>query len=157
MLVANLHSRFHATHPRRNTIAQFRVQCSHLSIFYSSPGIHASIVTMQALPTSTNASSPPFYISKSVNGKGESIGKGVFASRSFGAGEEVAALRRPLVGSLDSQYLQDTCANCYVWTEGASTGTRLYVPEGAKVQKCAGCQRFRYCSKVRFYRSGDMM
>lgn len=92
-----------------------------------------------------------FYIDKAkvcVDGKDVSIGNGVFANRNFGAGEQVATLTRPLVGSLDAQYLQNTCANCYVWTAGSSTGVRLYVPEGMKMQKCAGCQRFRYCSKV---------
>lgn len=93
----------------------------------------------------------PHYISKSnvcVNSKGESVGRGVFANRRFGAGEEIARFQRPLVGSLETERLLDTCANCYLWTEGASAGTRLYVPEGAEVSKCAACQRFRYCSKV---------
>jgi hypothetical protein len=100
------------------------------------------------MSTESDVASPPFYISRSVNSKAENIGNGFFAGRKFGPGEEITTLRRPLVGSLDTQYLHDTCANCYVWTEGASTGTRLYVPEGISVQKCAGCQRFRYCSKV---------
>jgi hypothetical protein len=97
------------------------------------------------------ASPAPYYISKSnvcVNSKGESVGNGVFAGRRFGAGEEVVSFKRPLVSSLDTERLLDTCANCYVWAEGSSTGTRLYVPEGTEVQKCASCQRFRYCSKV---------
>ncbi|KAH7379242.1 hypothetical protein DE146DRAFT_706286 [Phaeosphaeria sp. MPI-PUGE-AT-0046c] len=96
----------------------------------------------------TDETTPPHYISRSVNSKGESIGNGLFAGRKYEAGEEIAFGKRPLLGSLDSQYLLDTCANCYVWTEGASTGSRLYVPKGTKVQKCAGCQRFRYCSKA---------
>jgi hypothetical protein len=107
-------------------------------------------MTTQALIPSLGATAPPFYISKSANAQGKSIGNGVFAGHGFKAGEEITSLERPLVGSLDSQYLQDTCSNCYVWTEGASTGTRLYVPENIKVQKCAGCQMPRYCSKVRF-------
>ncbi|KAF1842697.1 SET domain-containing protein [Cucurbitaria berberidis CBS 394.84] len=103
----------------------------------------------QALITTTT--SPTLYIAKSnvcLNSKGESIGRGVFASGDFGAGEQLAAFQRPLVGSLDTERLLDTCANCYIWTEGSSTGTRLYVPEDTNVQKCAGCQRFRYCSKA---------
>ncbi|KAH3966701.1 hypothetical protein HBI24_215170 [Parastagonospora nodorum] len=97
---------------------------------------------------STSTSSPPFYISQSTNSKGVSIGNGLFAGREFGAGEQITAIHRPLLGSLDTQYLHDTCANCYVWTEGASSGTRLYVPPDTTVSKCAGCQRFRYCSKA---------
>jgi hypothetical protein len=108
-----------------------------------------SVMADQAV--TTVASAAPYYISKSnvcVNSKGESIGNGLFAGRRFGAGEEIASFNRPLVGSLESERLLDTCANCYVWAEGSSTGTRLYVPEGTEVQKCAACQRFRYCSKV---------
>ncbi|KAI8940426.1 hypothetical protein NX059_004114 [Plenodomus lindquistii] len=100
----------------------------------------------------SSVSSPVAYrIAKSdvcMNSRGESIGYGLFAGRKFGAGEQVAAFKRPLVASLDNVRLLDTCANCFLWTEGASAGTRLYVPEDAKVSKCAGCQRFRYCSKA---------
>lgn len=97
------------------------------------------------------ATPAPYYVAKSnvcVNSKGESVGNGLFANQRFGAGEEIARFKRPLVGSLETERLLDTCANCYLWTEGASAGTRLYVPEGAEVSKCAACQRFRYCSKV---------
>lgn len=99
-------------------------------------------------------SSAPFRPAKSqvcVNEKGESTGNGLFANVDFEPGQLIASIRRPIVGSLDTERLLDTCANCYVWTEGASTGTRTYVPEGVKVSKCAGCQRFRYCSKVRMH------
>lgn len=102
----------------------------------------------QQTPVATAA---PYYVAKSnvcVNSKGESVGNGLFANKRFGAGEEIARFKRPLVGSLETERLLDTCANCYLWTEGASAGTRLYVPEGAEVSKCAACQRFRYCSKV---------
>ncbi|KAL5116260.1 hypothetical protein ACEQ8H_005818 [Pleosporales sp. CAS-2024a] len=98
--------------------------------------------------SASSRTSAPFYISRATNNEGESIGNGLFAGRRFGAGEEITGLKRPLLGSLDTQYLHDTCANCYVWTEGASSGTRLYVPEGTAVSKCAACQRFRYCSKT---------
>jgi hypothetical protein len=100
------------------------------------------------MTTTTTGTSPPFYISRSSNNESESIGNGIFAGRAYQAGEEIIMLKRPLLGSLDTQYLHDTCANCYVWTEGAANGTRLYIPEGTTVQKCAGCQRFWYCSKV---------
>ncbi|KAF2831673.1 SET domain-containing protein [Ophiobolus disseminans] len=103
---------------------------------------------MKALSASTITSAVNFYFSKSTNAKGEAIGNGFFAGCDLGAGAEIVSLKRPLVGSLDTQHLQDVCANCYVWTEGASSGARLYVSEGTKVQKCAGCQRFRYCSKI---------
>ncbi|KAF2850643.1 SET domain-containing protein [Plenodomus tracheiphilus IPT5] len=100
---------------------------------------------------SSISSCAEWYIAKSnvcVNSQGESTGHGLFAGRQFGAGEQLTAFKRPLVASLDAARLLDTCANCFVWTEGASAGTRLYVPEETKVSKCAGCQRVRYCSKA---------
>ena len=93
----------------------------------------------------------PFYLAKSkvcINAAGECVGDGVFAGDNYRTGECVVALRRPLVASLDTERLRDTCANCYAWTEGSSIGSRLYVKEGTKVQACAECKRFRYCSKV---------
>ncbi|KAH9878933.1 hypothetical protein J1614_002368 [Plenodomus biglobosus] len=101
---------------------------------------------------STVSSPAAYYIAKSnvcVNSRGESVGHGLFAGRKFGSGEQLALFKRPLVASLDTVRLLDTCANCFVWTEAASAGTRLYVPEDTKVSKCAGCQRFRYCSKFK--------
>lgn len=98
------------------------------------------------------SSSAPFRPAKSpvcTNENGESTGNGLFANLDFEPGQLVASIRRPIGGALDTERLLDTCANCFVWTESASTGTRTYVPEGVKVSKCAGCQRFRYCSKVR--------
>lgn len=96
---------------------------------------------------------PEYRIAESnvhVDGKDKSIGNGIFAARDFAAGEEVLVLERPLVGSLESHHLPNACANCYVWTEGSATGTRLYVNKDIQVQKCGGCHRFRYCSKVGF-------
>ncbi|ORY09409.1 hypothetical protein BCR34DRAFT_568355, partial [Clohesyomyces aquaticus] len=101
-------------------------------------------------PKYPGSSDRPFYFARSeicVDSDGECIGDGVFAGEDFEAGTHIYALKRPLAGSLDTERLVDTCANCYVWTEGSSIGSRLYVKEGTKVQTCAGCKRFRYCSK----------
>jgi hypothetical protein len=76
------------------------------------------------------------------------IGDGIFAGANLKGGELITTLKRPLLASLESERLKDTCANCFVWTEGSSLGSRLYVKEGTSVQACAGCRRFRYCSKV---------
>lgn len=100
------------------------------------------------MSSATSGAAAPHYISRSTNSRGESIGNGLFAGRRYKAGEQIAFAPRPLLGSLDSHRLLDTCANCYMWTEGAGSGSRTYVPAETKVQKCAGCQRFRYCSKV---------
>ena len=111
---------------------------------------HVINVAEEAEAGWANSSAPcrPAKSQACINEKGENTGNGLFANVSFEAGQLVASIRRPIVGSLDTERLLDTCANCYVWTEGASTGTRTYVPEGIKISKCAGCQRFRYCGKV---------
>ncbi|KAF1940270.1 SET domain-containing protein [Clathrospora elynae] len=104
---------------------------------------------MSDQPALSVAPPVPFHIAKSniCTDQSGGTGSGLFAGRRFGAGEQIAVFKRPLVGSLETERISDTCANCYVWTEGSS-GTRLYVPEGTEVQKCAGCHRFRYCSKA---------
>ncbi|KAF2682373.1 SET domain-containing protein [Lentithecium fluviatile CBS 122367] len=86
----------------------------------------------------------PYYLARSKN----CIGDGLFAGVNFKGGETIIALKRPLLASLESERLKDTCANCFVWTEESSIGSRLYVKEGTTVQTCAGCKRFRYCSKA---------
>ncbi|KAF1959201.1 SET domain-containing protein [Byssothecium circinans] len=97
------------------------------------------------------AKTAPFYIAQSkicVNAAGQCIGDGLFSGHDFKAGEFMGARKRPMIASLETERLRDTCANCYIWTEGSSLGSRLYVKEGTKVQACAGCKRFRYCSKA---------
>lgn len=97
------------------------------------------------------------YIARSsISGStaGQRVEKGLFAENDFKAGEVVLRMKRPLMASLESERLKDTCANCFTWTEGSSFGSRLYVKEGTKVQTCAGCKRFRYCSKVCIASSG---
>ena len=91
----------------------------------------------------------PFYIAKSTIG-GEQAGRGLFSRRDVHGGELIVSLKRPLLASLGIERQKDTCANCYVWTEGAGSGSRLYVQNDVTVQTCAGCKRFRYCSKVGF-------
>ncbi|KAK7178981.1 hypothetical protein DPSP01_008207 [Paraphaeosphaeria sporulosa] len=88
-----------------------------------------------------------YYIRDSIIG-GQAAGKGFFSNRDLTSGESIVMIERPLMASLESERLKDTCANCYVWTEGTSIGSRLYVKEGVTVQMCAGCKRFRYCSKA---------
>ncbi|KAF1996284.1 SET domain-containing protein [Amniculicola lignicola CBS 123094] len=107
---------------------------------------------MSSVPTKKypNAKALPSYIAPSeicVNTTGERIGEGLFAGDNFGAGELIIAAKRPMVASLDTERLIDTCANCYTWTAGESVGSRLYVKEGTKVSACGGCKRFRYCGK----------
>lgn len=88
-----------------------------------------------------------YYIADSTIG-GQPAGKGFFSSKEVSSGEPIVTIRRPLMASLESDRLKDTCANCCVWTEGSAVGSRLYVNKATDVSVCAGCRRFRYCSKV---------
>jgi hypothetical protein len=90
---------------------------------------------------------PGYYVKDSTIG-GQAAGKGFFSNKALKSGESIVMVPRPTMASLESERLKDTCANCYDWTEGSSIGSRLYVKEGTTVQMCAGCKRFRYCSKV---------
>ncbi|PVI03690.1 SET domain-containing protein [Periconia macrospinosa] len=101
--------------------------------------------------TDSNAGIANCYIAPSsvcVNAAGKRVGNGLFSKHDSKAGESVIRIKRPLMASLETERLSDTCANCFVWTEGSSFGSRLYVKEGTKVQTCAGCKRFRYCSRA---------
>lgn len=96
----------------------------------------------------------PCYIARSkvcINASGQSVGNGVFTGSDLKGGESIKSLKRPLLASLESERLKDTCANCNLWTEGSTTGSRLYVKKGTTVQTCAGCKRFQYCSKASPY------
>lgn len=91
----------------------------------------------------------PAYIARSevcVDEAGECIGKGLFSRALHSAGKSILTLPRPLIGSLNTERLRDTCANCFTWTQGPH-GSRLYMKD-VEVFVCAGCKRFRYCSKV---------
>ncbi|KAF2463037.1 SET domain-containing protein [Lindgomyces ingoldianus] len=108
------------------------------------------MVSSSSEPKYPPGTSTPFYLARSeicVDSTGKCIGDGVFAGGNYEPGSHIFTLNRPLVGSLDTERLIDTCAHCYVWTEGSGIGSRLYVKEGTKVQTCAGCKKFRYCSK----------
>lgn len=99
----------------------------------------------------TETTSTSCYIAKSnicVDTTGRVIGDGVFAGSNFASGECIKSLERPLLASLETERLKDTCANCYVWAEGSSTGSRLYVKAETKLQTCGRCKKFRYCGKV---------
>jgi SET and MYND domain-containing protein len=88
-----------------------------------------------------------YYIADSNIG-GQPAGKGFFSSKDVQSGEPIVTVKRPLMASLESERLKDTCANCYMWTEGSAIGSRLYANKATGVSVCAGCKRFRYCSKV---------
>ncbi|KAJ4992084.1 MYND finger [Stagonosporopsis vannaccii] len=112
-------------------------------------------------------SSAPFRPARSqvcLNKNGESVGNGLFANVDFEPGQLLASIRRPIVGSLDSERLHDTCANCYTWTEGASTGVRTYactrerqlriVDQQQACQKAAWNRGHKYQCKI-FKKLGD--
>ena len=82
------------------------------------------------------------------NAASESTGSGLFAAKSCAAHASITQVRRPLVAALDPERTLDTCANCFIWTAGAATGSRLYVPPETRVKRCQGCLQVAYCSQV---------
>lgn len=73
-------------------------------------------------------------------------GRGLFATKSYSAGDALLSLDRPLIAVLDKARVDDTCAWCFAWTE-------LPVPSGAGINQasmvnwCTGCKKVKYCSK----------
>lgn len=100
---------------------------------------------------SAGESQTPYYLSKSevcIDEKGGRPGNGAFAFQAFQAGAPIFALKRPLVGILDTKRLSDTCANCYVGVEGTPHASTSSLNENIQVSACVGCKYLRYCGKV---------
>jgi hypothetical protein len=141
---------FRRDYPWRETTGHCTAQPSHCSFsraYRLALNSHIALITadnMTQEPGTPTTKSSLYYLARSKT----CIGDGIFAADDLQAGQPLAVLERPLLASLESERLKDTCANCFVWTEGSAIGSRLYVKEGTSVQACAGCRRFRYCSKV---------
>jgi len=141
-------SRFHATtretHSAAIALSFSKPTHPYLDSFGAPLPFSLSVFKMAQNSKQLEAKSLLYYLARSKT----CIGDGIFAGADLEGGEPVTTLKRPLIASLESERLKDTCANCFVWTEGSSLGSRLYVKEGTAVQACAGCRRFRYCSRV---------
>lgn len=74
-------------------------------------------------------------------------GRGVFAEKSFGPGEEIFCSRSPLISALDRSRLGETCANCLKWDGDAVIGVQEPLEE-SPLKACTGCRTFKYCRKV---------
>lgn len=75
-------------------------------------------------------------------------GKGIFATKSFAPGDVVLELERPLVATLDKERVEDTCGWCFNWINLSLTAPTA-IPAHRKVKWCSGCNKIKYCSKVR--------
>jgi hypothetical protein len=79
--------------------------------------------------------------------KSQTSGNGLFANKAFGAGELILSIRRPLVGVVDVARVNDTCANCFTWTN-SSVGSLVDDDSETNVKACSGCKYLRFCGKV---------
>lgn len=91
-----------------------------------------------------------------------SAGIGLFTKEPFAAAKEIWGLKKPWAAALDSQHLQDTCSNCFLWlpdqgeSESESRGqsessldqTSQIDRIQASLKQCLGCKVVRYCCKV---------
>ena len=84
-------------------------------------------------------------------------GRGLFSTESVGAGQEILRVERPLLASLDTPHLKDTCNNCFIWISETvqPLNNSLTVWQGAEagqqvkpLKACLGCKVVSYCSKV---------
>jgi hypothetical protein len=77
-------------------------------------------------------------------------GRGLYARRSISARELIISIKRPLVISLDTKRLKDTCYRCLNYMiEMADYHERADRIDEHRLQTCTGCHVVRYCSKVR--------
>ncbi|KAI5240442.1 SET domain-containing protein [Aureobasidium subglaciale] len=90
-------------------------------------------------------------------------GNGLFATKDIPAGSTILLKVRPLIGELDLPRLQDSCHNCFMWTQKAARGCATHSASpnkepgcagcqsdgaGIGVKACTGCKKVKYCSRV---------
>jgi hypothetical protein len=96
-------------------------------------------------------------------------GNGLFATKDIPAGSTLLLKTRPLIGELDLPRLEESCHNCFMWTQKAVKACAIHAHEPDRypgkypdcpdcqtegqvigVKACTGCKKVRYCSKVCF-------
>lgn len=95
-------------------------------------------------------------------------GNGLFATKDIAAGSTLLLKTRPLIAELDLERLQDTCHNCFMWSQKTVRACAVHATEADRlgrypdcsgcqnegdvtaVKACTGCKRVKYCSKVCF-------
>lgn len=74
-------------------------------------------------------------------------GRGLFAKKKLTAGELIFRIDGPLVGSIDTARLHDTCSSCYAWRSAPQLPALGPGAEGT-VRACGGCKVLSFCDKV---------
>jgi hypothetical protein len=96
-------------------------------------------------------------------------GNGLFATKDIPAGSTILLRSRPLIGELDLLRLEESCHNCFMWSQKAVRVCAVHAHEPDRypgkypdcsdcqtegeaigVKACTGCKKVRYCSKVCF-------
>lgn len=75
--------------------------------------------------------------------------RGLYAKRDILARERIISIQRPLIISLDTPRLKDTCYCCLGYTETGPEYDPHHWKADNRLQICTGCHVVRYCSKVR--------
>jgi len=75
-------------------------------------------------------------------------GRGLFATKDLQAGELIFSIERPLVCVLDGTHLDDTCANCFVSSQGPPIGRTVRDVDDVQLKACARCKQMKFCGKV---------
>lgn len=94
-------------------------------------------------------------------------GNGLFATKDIPAGSTILLKARPLIGELDLLKLEESCHNCFMWSQKAVRVCAIHAHEPDRypgkypdcsgcqteseaigVKACTGCKKVRYCSKV---------
>ena len=100
-------------------------------------------------------------------------GNGLFATKDIPAGSTILLKSRPLIGELDLPRLEESCHNCFLWSQKAVRVCAVHASEPDRypgkypdcegcasegevigVKTCTGCKKVRYCSKVCFAHHG---
>jgi hypothetical protein len=100
-------------------------------------------------------------------------GNGLFATKDIPAGSTLLFKTRPLVGELDLPRLEESCHNCFMWTQKIVKvcGVHAHEPdrypgrypdcsgcqsEGEKIgiKPCTGCKKVRYCIYIGLSKAG---
>ena len=96
-------------------------------------------------------------------------GNGLFATKDIPAGSTLLLKTRPLIGELDLPKLEESCHNCFLWSQKAIKACAIHAHEPDRypgkypdcpgcqtegevigVKACTGCKKVKYCSKVCF-------
>jgi hypothetical protein len=123
----------------------------------------------QLLPPPASGMTPPTPECHVEVRPSPTSGNGLFATKDIPAGSTILLKSRPLIGELDLPRLEESCHNCFMWSQKAVSVCAIHAHEPDRypgkypdcsgcqtegevigVKACTGCKKVRYCSKVCF-------